>query len=578
MLRRNGLTFFCVLLAALPLGAGDETRKFSGEASVNVIEVPVRVFDPKTGDAIIGLTPGDFLILENGIPQEISNFSELGGADFRAPEMTDQPAAQRALQTRQVIYFLDLYLMKGLERDRALEGLRAAHSTGFDGTEEVSIVTFDGTLRTHLDRSRDRRRFGRAIEEVADLRARGLDQAVSFTSALSDGPVSGERDLNYYERRQRNQEFVAELDRRVQRVGDAISVTMSRFDRAEGRKALVVFTPGQPDTNWAPSYRPVDFLYGDVEYPSQELWRGVALEASDLGFTLFVVDTSGLGSQNPGEATEGVDTRNLAIGELSGSAAEPNSRDRAAIQTATLDIFGEEAIQPANLGQWLERTRKRTLIAAADLSGGQAYFTANAAVAIESVDQDLQHWYSLAYVVEHGGDGQEYTIEVSLPKMSHVKLQHRQSYVDRPPSQREAERMRSAMLFGGDANPLGIRVEVGDSDSRFRLGAVGSKRVQVPFVVKIPIGRIDMVPRGDVYWGKVLITFFGNDEHGNQSRIASQEQPIVVAAEEFHRAASSGYFTYKITVEVEGGDQTVFVGVKDEISGKLSISRQEFSF
>ena len=138
--------------------------------------------------------------------------------------------------------------------------------------------------------------------------------------------------------------------------------------------------------------------------------------------------------------------------------------------------------------------------------------------------------------------------------------------------------MRSAMLFGGDANPLGIRVEVGEQDSRFRLGAVGSKRVQVPFAVKIPIGRLDMVPRGDVYWGKVLITFFGNDQHGNQSRIASQEQPITVAAEDYHRAATGGYFTYNITVEVEGGEQTVFVGVKDQISGRLSIARQEFEF
>ncbi len=273
-----------------------------------------------------------------------------------------------------------------------------------------------------------------------------------------------------------------------------------------------------------------------------------------------------------------MDTRLLGQGELSGAAAAPNPRDTAVTESAELDIFGEAAVGPANLGQWLERTRKRNLISAADLSGGQAYFTAKPAGALERVDHDLQHWYSLAYVVEHGGDGQEHTIEVRLPNHPKVSLQHRQSYVDRPASQREAERMRSAMLFGGDANPLGIRVEVGESDPRFRLGAVGSKRVQVPFAVKIPIGRIDMVPRGDVYWGKVLITFFGNDEHGNQSRIASQEQPIIVAAEEFHRAASGGYFTYKITVEVEGGDQTVFVGVKDEISGKLSISRQEFSF
>ena len=78
-------------------------------------------------------------------------------------------------------------------------------------------------------------------------------------------------------------------------------------------------------------------------------------------------------------------------------------------------------------------------------------------------------------------------IEVDLPGHPGYALVYRKRYVDRSASAREAEGMRSAMLFGSDANPLGILVELGEAESRFRLGAAGSKRVRVPFVVKIPI-------------------------------------------------------------------------------------------
>ena len=84
------------------------------------------------------------------------------------------------------------------------------------------------------------------------------------------------------------------------------------------------------------------------------------------------------------------------------------------------------------------------------------------------------------------------------------------------------------------------------------------------------------MPRGDVFWGKVLITLFGTDQTGNQSPISSHVQPITVPTDQFHKAATSGFFSYRVTVEIEGGAQIVYVGVKDQISGKTSIVSKEF--
>ncbi len=580
MMRPVWIRWVVGLLAVVSVAPAlaDDTKKFRGEAAVNVIEIPVSVIDKETGHAVAGLTVSDFRVYEGGEALDITNFYEVGEPGSTPRGHSKAPAADRVTHTRQLVYFFDLYLMMKRDRDRAVKAVRQAYQQGVGPDEEVSIVSFDGTLRTHLDRSRDRRRIARALGEVAGIRTRGVDQTVAFTEALSPQAPSGERDSNFYERRHRNREFMFELERRVVRVGDALSATMARFARAEGRRAVIAFTPGQPATSWSPSVAGVDLFYGDVVYPAQDLWNTVALEAADLGFTLFIADSSGIDFGGSGDASQGFAADvvqrfgeqgipggvNAPGGEgPEGGAGDPGGGGGAKAETE-------------NLGNWLARTRKNMLISAADLTGGKAFFLGDVQETLSGVADQLGHWYSLAYAAPHGGDGGTYDIEVDLPGHPDYTLVYRKRYVDRTASAREAEGMRSAMLFGGDANPLGILVEIGDADSRFRLGAAGSKRVQIPFVVKIPIGRLDMVPRGDVFWGKVLITLFGTDQTGNQSPISSHVQPITVPTDQFHKAATSGFFSYKVTVEIEGGQQTVFVGVKDQISGKTSIVSTEF--
>jgi len=580
MMRSVWVRYFMglVMVAAAFSVSAEEPKTFRGETAVNVIEVPVSVRDKETGSVITGLKVTDFRILENGEDQTITNFYEVGEPGFLSPGQSAAPAADRASHTRQLVYFFDLFLMMKRDRDRAVEAVRQEYLQGVGPDEEVSIVSFDGVLRTHVDRSRDRRRIIRALDEVAEFRTRGIDQTVAFTEALAGQPTSSQRDIKYYEHRQRSREYLIELERRVGRIGDALSATMARFARAEGRKVVIAFTPGQPATSWSPSYSSTNFFYGDVAYPAQDLWNSVALEAADLGFTLFFADSSGISVGGPGDVSlggpgdvvQGFTDRGIAGGVRTPGEEGPEGA------VGDFGGSGDVANEPQNLGSWLARTRKNMLISAADLTGGKAFFIGDVETALKGISNELGHWYSLAFAIDHGGDGGKYDIKVEIPDHPDARLVYRKQYVNRSVSAREAEGMRSAMLFGTDANPLGIKVEMGKMDSRFRLGAAGSKRVQIPFVIKIPIGRLDMVPRGNVFWGKVLITLFGKDEMGNQSSLSTHVQPITVPTDQFHKAATSGFFSYKVTVEIEGGRQTVYVGVKDEISGKMSIVAQEF--
>ena len=107
---------------------------FRGETTVNVVEVPVRVVDQKTGEPVVGLTAADFEILEDGVLQPISNFAELwrseddavdvGGFD---PEPLHTGSEDIRTRTVELVYLFDLFLMNKEGRNRAIDGLRSAY-------------------------------------------------------------------------------------------------------------------------------------------------------------------------------------------------------------------------------------------------------------------------------------------------------------------------------------------------------------------------------------------------------------------------------------------------------------------
>ncbi len=570
------LVTLMVLAVALFVSAKDDGSPFRGETTVNVVEVPVRVVDHKTGEPVVGLTAADFEILEDGAVQPISNFAELwrseddaaavGGFD---PERVESGSAELRTRTVEIVYLFDLFLMNNEGKNRAIEGLRSAYERGVPEGQNISLVAFDGALETFADRTDEREEILEALDEIGYLTTRGNQQTIAFSEELIDTQVSGERDQAWYERRQRNREFVRELEEKVLRVADAAIATMARYATADGRRALVVFTPGQPRTDWAPEYSAVDFVNAEARYPTHDLWRDLALEAADLGFTLFIVDSSGVRVNFGSDVEVGI-TDTLRESFDQGSVFRPTGEF--GVASATGDDFAfDPGGETRNLGSWLEQNRKSTMILASTATGGAALFESNVGAAVAEVNKNLGHHYVLAYVADHSGDGLAHSIEVRVPGYPEYRVDYRTGYVDQSAAVRSGQRMRSAMLFGADANPLGIRVDIGDSESRFRLGAAGSKRIKVPLHVKIPYGRLEMIERGDLYWSKVWISLFAEDSQGNQSALASHEQAITVGADRYQQAVVKGYFSYHTTVEIEGGGHKVFVGVQEELSGRTSI-------
>jgi hypothetical protein len=197
--------------------------------------------------------------------------------------------------------------------------------------------------------------------------------------------------------------------------------------------------------------------------------------------------------------------------------------------------------------------------------------------AVSTIRTSLDHYYSLAYAVDHADDGRTHEIQVRLPNHPSLEVHYRRAYQDQLASAAQAQRLRSAMLFGAEQNPLGVRVEVGKASKVPGFGRSG--RVRVPLDVQIPYSLLHLVDRGDVHWGKVMVTFFNQGETESDSKLWSTEQPIMVPEKRYRAAvAQAGYFSYKATLEIERGPQRLYVGVHDLVSGKTSLLPQSFEY
>ncbi len=533
-----------VALAAAAAFAQDPG--FRGQATVNVVEVPVQVVDPRTGLTESGLRASDFVLLEDGREQPITNFAEL------LPLTVEVTAPDRSVD---LVLVADLFLADVAERNRMVAGLSEWWRGGLPAGVRVSLVAYDGRLHLLAERTRDPGELANALVALGDVAPAVLEGAVAMAPAPSDGPVSGQDRLEESQRRQRSREFLDQLEARVQRVGAALSATMARFGAGDSRLVMVVFTPGVPRTTWNPVYSPTTYV-GNGRQPLADLWNRVALEAADLGFSLFLCDLSGPRLDDDSEASGSAGASDAML-RVRGGLVPRGENVSDASRMARVDR-PEEA-----LVEWLARARRGLLLATAELTGGTALFDSRADRSLARVATAVTSGYSLGFTPGHSGDGRTHTLEVRVRDRPDLRVSHRAAYVDRPESVRQTQRLRADALFGADRNPLDVEVVPGR-------GSVRRGRLQVPVEIRIPYARLALIDRGDLYWGKVLISVFNRDDAGGGPRTWSQEQPITLPTERYARAIRDGFFSFKFTLEVERGQELSF-GVQDLVGGDSSL-------
>ncbi|MCX7895333.1 MAG: VWA domain-containing protein [Thermoanaerobaculum sp.] len=523
-----------LILFATPVLAQEQVPRFISEVTVNNVTVDVVVRDAN-GVPVNGLRMQDFRLWEDDKEQVITNFLAVEGGQImqaKDPQLLGQP------MPRLVVLFFDLYLMTEADKRQVLENLADIVGTGLPPGQEVAVLSFDGTLRVHCEPTASLERLQRALKEVSRLSATGLQRQIRLSSFDVRDLPARETWSTYQFRRAQNQEYWFEMRQMVSRLERAFSAALQRYSKVPARKIAVLISPGFPRAENVPIYRDYDFwLDTPPEYRHAGLLGKTALQAAEAEYTLFTLDPSGT--------------------QLSTVDASQRS--------SSLDMG-----DVGNVAFWRESDRKDTLIQAARLTGGEAIFSSDAGAALADVERVTATYYSLAFQPPHAGDGKRHTIRVEVVGHPEYRLTYRREYVDRPLSERDADRIRAGLLLGEQSNDLGLVLVLEKSQSRLRVGAKGLKVHRLNAELRIPYAQLTLLPRGKDHWGQVQVVILVVDKAGNQSELAHQLLPLELPADKVAEARARGYFAYRFTLELEGGEQSLRVAVEDTLAKTTS--------
>ncbi|MDH3745017.1 MAG: VWA domain-containing protein [Acidobacteriota bacterium] len=581
-LRRAG-TFALVLLVMAgsgPAGAQAEQTAdslFFDTVDVNVINIEVVVQD-RDGNPVTGLTRDDFLIYEDGVPVEISNFFEvIGRKTVAAGDMGDTgettaaddswlptPATKRL----NLVILIDNLNMGPQNRNLIFKQLRRNLEDYVDSRDRVMLVSMDGTVKVeqpftnslpdlmatldHLEKqvgaqvrlNMDHSRLLRAIHVAKLPPDPGLSDDLAVMTEYDRAVAQAEglsRDVI---------QLGGLRHRKVQTTVRALRHFTDSLAGMPGRKAVLYLSDGLP-------VRPADSLT-QAWMNKFEFW--VMSEADRVRDEL--TDMTILAGSSEFDSNAAFDdlTRYAAANQV---AFYPLSNGARSLGTSLSAEFGGASTvsgagpMSANVVSLENINREAPLIKMAGATGGLAFTrTSNIGGLLERMVKDFNTFYSLGYVKAEL-DNEFHDIKVKLVNPG-LEVRHLGSYRKKDPMGNLEDLTLSALHYDLEDNPLGARLDLGEQV------ATEKNSYQVPVMLKIPFQSLLLIPRGDVHEGKLSVLVIARDDKGGVSKMQRLDVPIQVPNEQMLEAMG-GVAAYPLQLELNRGRKHISVGVRDEI-------------
>jgi VWFA-related protein len=192
-------------------------------------------------------------------------------------------------------------------------------------------------------------------------------------------------------------------------------------------------------------------------------------------------------------------------------------------------------------------------------TGGEAIAAApDASAALARLLRDFDTYYSLAYPAPRIGDGKDHSITVKV-RRDGATVRYRRHYLDKTADDRVAERNLSALLHDSGSNSLDVEVAVGTPVSR------GGGAFSVPLLVSVPVGKLVLLPEGDMHRGSVTIFLAAKDLDDRITPPIKRHFSLSVPNSSLVAAlGQSGSYAFELVMA--RGPQTVAVSVRDDLA------------
>jgi VWFA-related protein len=531
---------------------------------VSIVNVDVFVTD-KGGNRVRGLTMADFEVLENGEKQPITNFAEYANSAAPLPAAGEaaRPAGEAAPapptdQKRTLVVFVERFRLPKTKSDPVFNSMKKLLHDTVRPDDAAMVVTWDrGVLKTLQNYTDDLALIDRAIDsiaqqntsaqrdEFAQARQEGEDiedfelQVQEFTGAmLGEEAASSARD-NYEGMRGASQRMDAlraraEMEQKILTI-NALMRSMAGFD---GKRVLLMATHrlsqvAGAEFFWAAGVGATLESLDRMEFDTSRMVRSLYETANANGVTIYPMFPEGLGTTGP-------PTR------IAGTRIESDGAS------------GFEYL--------IQDNETPTLKAVAQQTGGiPAWGSANVPKLLETVRDDFETYYSLAYR----------TTPRSLDKTRSIVVRMKD------PERRLVVRSRRGVTEKSDVTRMEDKVlsslfRPGDEGARLKFGVkVGEKRpsgkkYRIPITIRIPIAALTILPNGPNYSGGFSVYIAWGAKVGGISDATHQRQLFHIPAGDVPRAKRS-FYTYQFDIAADGRTERLSLGVVDEVSKEYGL-------
>jgi VWFA-related protein len=612
VLPRIAVASFTVMLAAgLAPQSGTADKPQYGES----IEVQLHNLDAvvtdRDGKPVPGLKMEDFVLLENGVPQAITNFSAYderpaaGPAAMALPPtgtVRDVPAepetvapAASAPPPRRFVFFIDEMSIQGAARKKLKQNSAALLRQMRPG-DVATVVRPTGTTKIEQPYTSDAAAVERSLNKAIDscrisITAPAFRELELLRRALQQADTSNEVQAA-------KRDYVNRATGRVEQRLGQLRALVASMSGGEGKKILVIITSGLSAKPGEEAYTLGERL-GIFENVRHEPTREeIAAEEAKIasGYTgpqegtpgrlsSMLADVKAFGPQSTWEGmnrARGGDfktmidnfARTAAAEGVTIYALEPEvplmldiSRGAdSATEGSTLlgnDVRARYTMPPELIGELLHHEGD-TLTSMTEKTGGR-WFRGIGSIdeTFQQVNDDLQVYYSLAYRAR-GGDGKPRRLQLTVKNRPDLKVRTRSETVDPTRSKGMADRVVAELVFPGQVNDLQmtVKAEPPQRDGRMFI---------VPVEVVIPVEKITFVRSATgTYLAKVSLHYATAIDRKEFVSYGRQEQIIELSGQQYAEQKRIRY-RYTSNITVPKGNVRIALGVTDTTSSASSL-------
>ena len=561
----NGAAVVAIGLLVLPVAprlAAQEADPADVAPFVEVTEVRVVNVDvyvtTNDGEPVTDLVATDFHIEEDGRPVELTNFYKVVEGrpveeSLEAPPEVEierqatptpipRPGPPPGFEQPQIpesqrlwlVVYLDNHNMNPIHRTRILDQLdQFIFATVADGNQGM-LITYDQALKVHQPFTDSAPTLIRAIDALG--KASGRPSSIASERAELLRRIEEAETIGTLSGQIRQYGKSIEIDLRY--TIEAISDTMRSLAGLPGRKAILYVSDGMPISPAKDLYYAIKNKFNDapaLAYASEfnmirELRQVEQLANSDR-ISFYTLDATGL--QMP-----------------SGFSAE--NRGGASSNDLRSSV---DSLHQSNYQDSIRRIAYRT-------GGVPILNTNNPGPALAQIGKSLRSYYSLGYTPPKQVDGRFHKIEVKVDRPG-VQIRYREGYRHKDAATLIGETLQAGMRYGIQANPLDLQVETGQAEP------YGDKFALLPITIRIPIGKLLLVPQGERHLSQLEVYFSALSEDGEVADLASDAVRLEIPPQDLETALTQ-FYRYDTKLQIRPGPQRLGVAVRDIFADKVS--------